>query len=362
MAELHEYKCPCCGGSIEFNSSVQKLKCPYCDTEYDVDTIKNLDDELSGINASDVKWDMGGTTEWSNSDVKGMRVFVCKSCAGEIIGDENMAATKCPYCGNNVIVMGNFAGGLKPDLVIPFKLDKQAAIKAMSNHLKGKKLLPKVFKDENHIEEILGVYVPFWLFNTDVSATANFTGKRIRHWSDSNYSYTETSYYSLVRAGNLTFENVPTDASRKMDDALMDSIEPYNYSEAVDFNTAYMAGFFADKYDVTAEESSDRANERIHSTSMQILRDTVHGYSGVTTHSNSIRYNNSKAKYALLPVWILNTKWNDTNYTFAMNGQTGKFVGNLPMDKSLKNKYFFKFFGIASFVTLAVSLLISFFA
>ncbi len=359
MKGLQEYKCPCCGGAIEFNSDVQKMKCPYCDTEFEMEALKQLDNDLAADRADDIKWDMGETTEWSNSEIEGMRLFICKSCAGEIIGDENMAATTCPYCGNNVVVMGNFAGGLKPDLVIPFKLNKEAAKKAMSAHLVGKKLLPRVFKEENHIEEIQGVYVPFWLYNADAEVYGRYRTTKTQTWSDSRFVYTKTSHFSLIRQGELIFENVPADASTKMDNALMDSIEPYDYSAAVPFQTAYMAGYLADKYDVTAEESQDRANNRIKTSSVDLLNTTVRGYGTVSPENQSVSLSNTSARYALLPVWILNTKWRDQNYTFAMNGQTGKFVGNLPMDKSLANKYFWQYAGITAGVFTAASLLLS---
>ncbi len=358
MAGLQEYKCPCCGGAIEFNSDVQKMKCPYCDTEFEMSALEQIDRDLASDRADEIEWDLGQTTEWSNSEIEGMRVFTCKSCAGEIIGDENMAATTCPYCGNNVVVMGQFAGGLKPDLVIPFKLDKDDAKKAMSEHLMGKKLLPKVFKDENHIEEILGVYVPFWLFSADAEADARFRAEKRRTWSDTRFVYTEKSTYSVKRTGTLTFENVPVDASSKMDDALMDSLEPYDYRATVPFQTAYLAGYMADKYDVSSEESRERSNARIKSSALSSLNGTVIGYSSVKTENSSVRFLSSSAKYALLPVWILNTKWKDTNYTFAMNGQTGKFVGNLPMDKGLRNKYFFAYAGITSAIIILASIVL----
>ncbi len=356
MAGLQEYKCPCCGGAIAFDSDIQKMKCPYCDTEFEMSALEQLDKDLASDKADEIEWDLGQTNEWSNSEIEGMRVFICKSCAGEIIGDENMAATTCPYCGNNVVVMGQFAGGLKPDLVIPFKLDKDDAKKAMAEHLKGKKLLPRVFKEENHIEEILGVYVPFWLFSADAEASARYKGVRTRAWSSGNYRYVENSTYSATREGTLRFENIPVDASSKMADDLMDSLEPFDYRAAVPFQTAYLAGYMADKYDVSSEDSQERSNTRIKTSSLAKLSGTLTGYSSVSTESSSVKLTNTSAKYALLPVWVLNTKWQDKNYTFAMNGQTGKFIGNLPMDKSLKNKYFWSYTGVTSAIIIILSI------
>ena len=206
-------------------------------------------------------------------------------------------------------------------------------------HLNGKKLLPKIFKDQNHIDEVKGVYVPFWLFDTDVDAQVRYRATKIRTWSDEDYKYTETSYYMIHRGGSVGFEHVPVDGSSKMPDDLMESVEPYDYSDALDFQTAYLAGYFADKYDVTAEESIGRANQRVRRSTEDAFASTVQGYATVTAESSSVQFHGGKAKYALYPVWLLNTTWNGEKYTFAMNGQTGKFVGNLPLDKSAATKW-----------------------
>ena len=221
-----------------------------------------------------------------------------------------------------------------------------------------KKLLPKIFMDENHIDEIKGIYVPFWLFDTDADAHLRFRGTRIRHWSDSRYNYTETSYYSVVRGGRIGFNQVPVDGSSKMADDLMESIEPYDLGDAVDFETAYLAGYLADKYDVDSQVCIERANERIRQSTATAFASTVVGYSSLIPQGSSIRLHNGTIRYALLPVWLLNTNWNGQKYTFAMNGQTGKMVGNLPMDKSLFTKWLLGLTGAIGAACFALSYLV----
>lgn len=355
MAVLQEYKCPCCGGAIEFNSSLQKMKCPYCDTEFEMDTLKSYDEDLKNEQESSMDWETHAGGEWNEGETDGMLVFSCNSCGGEIVGDKNMAATSCPYCGNPVVVKGQFAGALRPDYIIPFKLDKKAAIEGLKKHLNGKRLLPKIFKDQNHIDEIKGIYVPFWLFDADVNARMRYRGTKVRVWSDSRYNYTETSFFSISRGGTVEFERVPVDGSSKMPDDLMESIEPYNFNEAVDFQTAYLVGYLADKYDVSAEESIARANQRIKYSTEEVFEQTVKGYSTLTPEKSSIQLSNGKAKYALYPVWILNTTWQGKNYLFAMNGQTGKFVGDLPVDKSAALKTTIGLTALFTCITYAVA-------
>ena len=354
MSTLLDYKCPCCGGAIEFNTTAQKMKCPYCDTEFEMEALREYDQVLQDDAPDEMNWETNAGCEWQGED-ENFVTYICQSCAGEIICDKTTAATSCPYCGNPVVMAGNLSGTLKPDYIIPFKFDKNAAKNGYFNHIKGKKLLPKIFKDANHIDEIKGMYVPVWLFDAGANASIRYRATRVRHWSDSNYNYTETKYYAILRGGNIAFERVPVDGSEKMDDALMESIEPYNFNEAVDFQTAYMAGYLADKYDVTAEESIGRANQRIKTSTEQAFRSTVQGYTTVMAENSNIRLNNGKAKYALYPVWILNTTYKDQKYTFAMNGQTGKFVGDLPCDMGLFRKYLFTIGGIASAAAFALS-------
>ncbi len=360
MAGLIEYKCPCCGGAIAFDSSIQKMKCPYCDTEFEMETLQSYDAEINSQQPDNLNWNTDSAgAEWQPGETEGMRIYICKSCGGQIVGDENMAATSCPFCGNPVVVAGNFAGMLKPDLVIPFKLDKEAAKAALNEHLKGKRLLPKIFKDENHIDEIKGIYVPFWIFDADADADMRYRATRVRAWRDRDYQYTETSYYSVTRAGSLGFAAVPVDGSTKMADELMESIEPYDISEAVDFQTAYLAGYLADKYDVTAEESIGRANERIKKSTEQAFASTVAGYASVVPEASSIRLVNATTRYALYPVWLLNTTWENKQYTFAMNGQTGKFVGDLPVDNKAKRKWFWILTAAGAAIAFAIGALIA---
>lgn len=360
MAAIQEYKCPCCGGAIVFDSNIQKMKCPYCDTEFEMETLKGYDSELQNDKADDMQWESNAGTEWQEGETDGLRTYICKSCGGEIVGDENTAATECPFCGNPVVMSGQFSGALKPDIVIPFKLDKKAAKAGLTKHLSGKRLLPKIFKDQNHIDEVKGLYVPFWLFDTDVIAQVRYRATKVRSWSDSNYNYTETQHYSVHRGGNIGFANVPVDGSTKMADDLMESIEPYDISDAVDFQTAYLSGYLADKYDVNADQSVQRANERVKKSTEEAFAQTVKNYTTVVAENSNIRLSGGKVKYALYPVWILNTTWKDEKFTFAMNGQTGKFVGNLPVDKVAAVKWALGLTAVFSVVSYGIIWLLHF--
>lgn len=358
MAGLIEYKCPCCGGSIKFDSGTQQMKCPYCETSFDVETLKEYDAQLNNQPEPEIEWDISGGSEWQEGEADNMVTYLCDSCGGEIVCDKNTAASSCPYCGSPVVMAKQFKGLLRPDYIIPFKLDKEAAKKALTNHLKGKRLLPKLFKDKNRIEEIKGIYVPFWLFDCDVDASIKYNATRNRFWSDSKYNYSETTYFMLVREGKIGFCKVPVDGASKIPDDMMEAIEPFDYSEAVDFQTAYLSGFFADKFDVDAHSSISRANERVKNSTVAEFANTTIGYTTCVPTDKRIRLEHGEIGYALLPVWLLNTKYNNKIYTFAMNGQTGKFIGDLPMDKGAFWRWFVGLFAGITAVLSAVFLLL----
>ncbi len=365
--QVTNYKCPACTGPLHFVGASGKLECDYCGSSFDVAEIEAMyaaaeekaeaaaeaaqeKEEQAAAQADE--WSAGGN--WSAEETAGMKVYSCPSCGAEIVCDETTAATACVYCGNPSVVPGQFSGGLKPDYVIPFKLDKNAAIAALKKYYKGKMLLPKAFSANNHIAEIKGVYVPFWLFVGEVQCAANYDADNYHSHREGDYEVTETMHYKVHRAGNFRFERIPADASTKMPDAHMDAVEPFDYSELKPFSTAYLPGFLADKYDVSQEASMARISERAENSIKMGMRNTVRGYSMVTTENENFSFENKEVKYALLPVWMLSTRWNGQNFLFAMNGQTGKLIGDLPVDKG---KFWGMFAAIAAPLAIISSLI-----
>ena len=252
MAEnTTNYQCPACTGPLRFDSASGKLCCDYCGSTYDVAQVEALYGEKQ---AQADKAASSGPV-WGEMETGDLSSRTCTSCGAELVCGPETAATTCPYCGNPTVLGGKLSGKLKPEYILPFKLDKKAAKAKLQEHLKGKTLLPRVFRSQNHIDEVKGVYVPFWLFDSDADAQLRFTATRTRSWSDSKYDYTETNYYSVRRDGTLGFDAVPVDGSSKIEDDLMESIEPFAMQDAIPFQTAYLAGYVADKYDVSAEDS-----------------------------------------------------------------------------------------------------------
>lgn len=350
-SNITNYKCPACTGPLQFSGASGKLECEYCGSSYEIAMIEQLYAEKEQ-KAIEVQQEIDAKSEreqqdrlnWSDEEAASLKIYSCPSCSAELICDVSTAATSCPYCGNPTVIPGQFSGGFKPELILPFKLDKEAAKKALKEYYKGKRLLPNAFKDENHIEEIKGVYVPFWLFDCKVSGDVSYNAVMEQTKQSGNVEIIEKKHYIVEREGNMVFEKIPIDASTKMPDAHMDAIEPFDYQDFKPFSTAYLPGFLADKYDVGEEESRQHIEQRAKNSMATELEDTVEGYSSLQEFSNHLVVEEAKGHYALLPVWMLSTRWNGQSYLFAMNGQTGKLVGDLPVDKK---KYYSYFAGIA---------------
>jgi len=353
--QITNYQCPACTGPLHYAADSGKLECEYCGSSYTVAEVEALyaaREEAAAEAKAEADAKAGDGTDWTaaslqnewGEDAARMKAYSCPSCGAELICDESTAATACPYCGNPTVVPGQFSGSMKPDYVIPFKVEKEKAIEALKEHYKGKLLLPKVFSQQNQIEKIQGVYVPFWLFDGEAEGGVVYDTTRSRTFRRGDYQITETDHFVVEREGSIAFERVPVDASSKMPDEYMDSIEPFDYSELKSFSTAYLPGYLADKFDRSVDDCTQRVDDRFGQSFKDAMRTTVMGYTTVIPRSANIAIKRSKVQYALMPVWLLSTRWHGKNYLFAVNGQTGKTVGDLPMDKT-------KYWGLFAAIT-----------
>lgn len=322
MNEAMDHKCPSCNAVLKFNPHGQNWKCEYCRNEYNLDQLNAYEEKY--------KKNKEIISKTSNEDID---MYSCPNCGAQIIADPNVSTTSCVYCKNTTILKNKLQGEFNPDYVIPFRHTKEDAINAFKKLGKGRILMPKEFNKQKNIEEMSGIYIPFWLFDFAASGEISADCKRITTWRSGNYRYTKTDTYMVTRGGNIDFENVPTDGSKRFDNAIMNSIEPFNYSDLKKFDYSYLSGFLSEKYDVLKEEAITEASERSKNSFIDEMKKDIKGYNTVIPVNNSITLNNVKNSYVLLPVWMLNIKYKDKIYTFAMNGQTGKMVGNIPIDK-----------------------------
>lgn len=360
--QITNYQCPSCTGPLHFVGDSGKLECEYCSAQYDVAEIETYYAEKNkAAQQAQTEQEAAEAQSTNESEAAGdweeeqkhLKSYNCPSCGAELVCDETTAATSCPYCGNPSIIPGQFTDMRKPDYVLPFKLEKRSAIDALKKYYKGKVFLPKAFAEHNHIEEIKGVYVPFWLVDGEADADIRFHATRVHSHESGKERITVTEHYQVHRAGTVHFNRIPVDASSKMPDEHMDSIEPFNYEELSEFSMAYLPGYLADKYDVSIDECAERVKERAENTAESLMQESVMGYTTCIPETKNITVQRGEVKYALLPVWMLSTQWKDQNFLFAMNGQTGKLIGDLPVSMG---KFWLWFAAIAAPISALVYL------
>lgn len=352
--QVLEYKCPCCNAGLRFAAGTKTLTCEYCENTFDLDTLQTCEESARQESVETLTWEQPQTQSWSLQEQSAIQVFQCPACGGEIMSDENTAATFCPYCDNPTVLSSRLSGGLKPDAILPFQKTKEDAKAAFLRLCSGKPLLPKGFTSEHRLERITGMYVPFWLYDCDGDFYGTYNATRVHHWADAKYNYTRTDHFLLQRAAQASFQGIPMDGSSKMDDCFMESIEPFDISRLQSFDSAYLTGFLADKYDVGFSEGEERIRQRVDQSIRDQLQSSLLGYASVLPTSRQLQVAHSKCRYALLPVWILNTNYKGKIYTFAMNGQTGKMTGSFPICPKRSAAWFC---GVFAGVTVLVHLL-----
>ena len=343
------HKCKNCNAPLKFNPQGQNWKCEYCRSEF---TKAELDEYEASVGKEEL--DKNSKKIKMEKNAKGMDLYTCPSCGAEIIADENTSATFCVYCRNTAILRNRLVEEFNPSKVIPFKLVKNDAIEAFKKFNKGKPLAPKEFTSPQIIDDIRGIYIPFWLYDYKIDGEIEATGTKSTTWTSGDYIYTKVDTYDVFRSGNMAFNKIPVDGSKKFQDDIMNSIEPFDYSGLVDFDYSYLSGFYAEKYDVDSTSANQFALTRASTTATSILRRNISGYSTVSVKRENHNPTETKYDYVLLPVWILNIKYNDKIYPFAMNGQTGKMIGDVPVDKKkawiITIILFVCIFGVASLI------------
>lgn len=342
-------KCPACNASISFNPKLGLWKCDYCGSEF---TLEEINKSNNANQTKEVK------KEIPKDSYSKYISYKCESCGAEIIADEQTSATFCVYCGNTAILKSKLSGEFTPQKIIPFKTEKEQAIKAFQEISKGRPLCPKDFNNQSNIEKIRGIYIPFWLYDINIQGDINMKGTIVTSWSSGDRHYTKTSIYNLIRGGTMEFENIPVDGSSRFDNAIMNTIEPFDFKDMVQYNHAYLSGFYAEKYDEEGESIFKDAEERAKNSTIEAFKEkNTAGYTTTTITNNTLVTKELERKYVLLPVWMVNVKYKEKNYIFAMNGQTGEFIGDIPIDKKKAWIYSIIMFIILSLVIFIIILL-----
>lgn len=375
------YKCPSCNAGLTFNPKSGGFDCEYCGSHftqeqldsvtaasveaipdaYSEEELKNIEAEAEKIANTELSENEKYNNHPKNEDetrrfAEKNRLYICPTCGAEIITESELSATAmCHYCHNPVVLSGRLEGEYCPDMLIPFKKTKEDALQGFEAWTKKYKFfLAKGFGAPESLAKIQGIYVPFWL--TDCITEGTLVAecyKNVSSVRSGDYIVNTEKKYTVVRQGTLEFSKIPADGSLKADDALMESIEPFNYNDLVDFKMSYLSGHNAEKYDVSKEQVYPRIDLRAIQQTKAEFNGSVKGYSRKIVKTEGYRVKGVRWKYVMLPLWFLSYKYKDKYYYYAMNGQTGKFGGTLPINKP---KLAFMSFGIPALVALGISL------
>lgn len=340
------YTCPNCAGPLKFNPEKQMFSCEYCMSDFTEKHIQDLyaekekkenaaekqekkqQEEAKKNTAEKAENDNTAAQEQPQEDAV---VYNCPSCGAQVVTTASTAATMCFYCQNPVVLGGRLSGEFKPDRVIPFKLTKDKAVGKFMESCKKKWFLPKDFASEKQFEKLTGVYFPYWYVDSQRQANMTATGEKVRTWTSGNNSYTETKVYELHRSGDLIVKNVFERALKSEDRDMLQCVHPYDLKESHPFAMSYLSGFQAEKRDIEQKDIEPMLEERIGKYCQTLLKNTMDGYSAVQVKDYNDRTDLEKWNYTLLPVWIATYKYKGKILPFAINGQTGKTYGELPV-------------------------------
>jgi DNA-directed RNA polymerase subunit RPC12/RpoP len=335
------YKCINCGGPLAFKAETQNWTCDYCLSEFTETDVRDfISNEQSQSEATMSEESLQQKQEQDDEFTEKATGYSCQSCGAEIVTDDTTAATFCYFCHNPTIIPRRLEGEFRPEKVIPFKFNREKATEIFIKWCKEKPLLSKAFISSSQLEKLSGIYVPFWLFDSDTVGDVSGEATKVRTYTRGDTRYTETKYFRVVREGTATFKAVPADGSKKMDDTLMEILEPYDYSELTDFSMSYLSGYLAEKYDMDQNDVYGRVSKIIRNNVSTLLEDTIQGYSSVSIRNANVHLKNVAAAYVLLPVWMLTYQFKGKTYIFAMNGQTGKISGRLPISIGRASSWF----------------------
>lgn len=351
---ITEEKCPNCTAPLRYDPASGKKVCDFCGTVLEIpqnpEAPKKIEKPKRArkpvepeTQAAEIEgFDFGSLDEQATAlDAARLPVYNCISCGAEVLSAAEQFSLRCPYCGNNIILTDKISGTLRPNGLIPFRITPEQLPAAMTGFYKNRILLPRDFFSESRMGKVTGVYVPFWVFEGELSGRKQFYAtKKARSYWMGQYEVTEYHNYELLRDVAIGFRGLPVDASSRLDDAMMDSLEPFDLSVQTEFRTDYLQGFTADRFDVAKGDISERALRRMQSS----MKESVDQQAGAgylrTVETGGRLQAHINARYLLFPVYTFQIHFKGKPYDFVVNGQTGKVVGRLPMDTGIQLRYF----------------------
>ncbi len=320
-------KCPSCSSEMKFDPTLQKVRCPAWANSYILEEFqvfikgKSIETDIEDASSLIEKEYLGNELEGD--------VYKCKQCGATLMTFDNTAITFCSYCGSQAMLKDQMTKINNPDLVIPFKKTKDDFVKVYNNKIKKFFFAPKYMKDNIAVEKFRGIYIPYGVFDMGKDGRVGNLGK--------TYAYRRGDYiyyndYRISSDVDVSYEGVSFDLVSKFYDSYSSTI-PFNYKEAVPFDSSYMLGYYADVLDVDKKVYINQAKSIVEpDMSKRLAKDPIYRTHGCLNPTIDSSVKNSKV--AMYPVYFLSIRdKKEQNVHYAiMNGQTGEVAMDMPVD------------------------------
>lgn len=348
MAGSISYKCPNCGGELLFSPETGGFTCPFCGSAFTEDKIKALYEQREAVEG--VK---GQAAEEKAAASDELLRYNCPNCGAEIVTEESTAATFCYYCHNPVVLVGRLSGEEGPRYVLPFSIDRKKALGIFGDWIRKKKFVPRAFYDEKQIEKFTGVYFPYLIYSCKAHSELSGVGTSVERRRHGDTEEIITSKFQVERNGELPVDMVARNALKKANRVLAESVQPFDVNSLKLFAPSYLSGFVAERKDVASEDVQSETRQEVARYALAALRNSISEYDGISVTSDNIWLSDEKLEYALMPVWTMTYREPGSSklYYFSLNGQSGKVVGELPVDNGKLLRYFLSIF-IPLFIAL----------
>ncbi len=330
-----KHACPSCGAQAEWNPAKQLLVCPFCGAESPDDSYKaggevaelDLLEMLRRLPDDKKGWD-------------GTRHSVqCQSCKAVMVFDAEKIGKNCEFCGSPALVdYAEVQAPIRPQSLLPFKISPSDVRDRMKQWYAGRWFAPNAFKSRSLIDQIHGIYVPYWTFDAQVhcpwEAEAGYHYYTTETYRDSNGN-TQTRQVQHTRweyaSGEVDhfFDDEPVPATTGIDHGLLRGVEPFPTHELVPYDTAFLSGFVVERYQIDLEHAASEAHDQMRSELEAMCAKEI---PGDTYRNLQIRpeYSGQTFKHTLLPVWVLTYMYRSKSYQVVANGYTGQIAGNYP--------------------------------
>lgn len=316
-------KCPTCGSNMSYNPDAGNLKCDHCGTVQDFESVVSRENAFESLLTQP-------QNQWSDKT----KVMSCQNCGAKEIVERTSISVSCPFCGTTSVVEANELSGLKPNAVVPFKINKDEACNCVLNWAKRKYFAPNQFRKEVYPEKIAGTYNPCFTYDTVTVTRYSGMLQKIEYYTvqvgDRTETRTRTINIPIHGIFNSAFDDVLIQASDNIDQKSIDDLQPFYTNDAREYTDNFLQGYAANQYSKDGIKCWHEAKDAIESRIADAILNQ-YDYDRVVTFNAQTSYSNITYKYVLVPVYVGHNIWREKLYNFFVNGYTGSVTGKSPL-------------------------------